>query len=357
MSAPPASDKDPAALAARELARIQAQTKKARAVLERVQADVTQAQARLGDSQTGPLVAINQQLVLALLRSKASAEAAELAHEEKQLSGRSEMAQQALRAAQLQEANERLMLAMLNAQQLQAAAEQARWRQSELLAVVAHELRHPIAPIRNAATVLARISSPEPLLGRMQSIIERQVTHLGRLVGDLVDVAQVSTGKLRLERTMTGLAGVLDDAVAASRPAIDARHQRFLVRMSPPEMHLDGDSVRLTQVFSNLLDNASKYTPEGGEIRLWVEADNAKVVVTISDTGIGIPAEALDHIFEPFMRDVHANVFNSTGMGIGLTVVRELVEGHGGTVVASSSGSGLGSRFVVTLPLSPVLSV
>jgi diguanylate cyclase len=254
------------------------------------------------------------------------------------------------RQADLCEANERLVLAALDAQALQAAAERAQRQQMEFLAVLAHELRNPLAPIRAAAATLGLAQTDEAVLPRMQAVIERQVTHMSRLVEDLIDVSRVSTGKLQVERQRVDLVGIVDAAVDACRPAMDTRLQRFSIDIPSRAIDVDGDPVRLAQVVSNLLDNASKYTPQRGEIRLSVVVADDAIVLTVSDSGIGISAEALPHVFEPFVRDARAIGFNGVGLGIGLTVVHELVEAHGGTVVAASAGSGRGSRFVVTLP-------
>ncbi len=253
------------------------------------------------------------------------------------------------RNGQLREANGQLVLAALSAQDLQAAAEQAQRRQTEFLAVLAHELRNPLTPIRNAAAMLGA-SPKDEVLPRLKAIIERQVGHMSRLVGDLIDVSRVHTGKLRLERRDLDLAATLDAAVDACRPAMELRLQRFDVQVPACALLVHGDADRLAQVFSNLLDNASKYTPQGGVVGLLVQAGTGSIVITVSDSGIGITEEALPHVFDPFVQDTHAIGFNGAGLGIGLTVVRELVEAHGGTVVAASAGPGLGSQFVVTLP-------
>jgi signal transduction histidine kinase len=147
------------------------------------------------------------------------------------------------------------------------------------------------------------------------------------------------------------MADLIDEAVRSCRPAMDARLQHFGVFVPSCALDVDGDPVRLTQVLCNLLGNASKYTQVGGEIGLSVTAAKDVIVMTVSDNGIGITAEALPRVFEPFVQDKHAIGFSGSGLGIGLTVVRELVEAHGGSVVASSAGSGFGSQFVVTLPL------
>jgi diguanylate cyclase len=255
------------------------------------------------------------------------------------------------RHAQLQEANESLVLAALSAQELQAAAEQAQARQMHVLAVVAHELRSPLGPIRNAAALLGRARADEQMLRRVQDVIERQLARVTRLVGDLLDVSRAHTGRFRLERQTVDIADLIDQAAESCRPAIYARLQRLEVGVPSCALQVDGDPVRLMQVLCNLLDNASKYTPVGGEIGLCVTASEGAVVMTVSDNGIGITAEILPKVFEPFVQDQHAVGFNGAGLGIGLTVVRELVDAHGGSVVASSAGTGLGSQFVVTLPL------
>lgn len=251
----------------------------------------------------------------------------------------------------LQEANTQLVLAALSAQELQAAAESAQRRQTEFLGVLAHELRHPLAPIRNAAAILGRIPDGGPVLARTQAVIERQIANMSRMVGDLLDVSRVNTGKLRIESRTVDLIGLLDEAVDTCRPAMDARLQNFNVLLPARAIEVHGDPVRLAQVFNNLLDNASKYTPKGGDIRLVASVEGDEVQVMVSDNGIGITAAALERIFDPFVQDSHATAFDSSGLGIGLTVVRELVDAHGGTVRGMSPGPGFGSKFKVTLPL------
>jgi diguanylate cyclase (GGDEF)-like protein len=260
------------------------------------------------------------------------------------------LAEQARRHAQLRDANEQLVLAALSAQNIQEAAEQAQRRQMEFLAVLAHELLNPLVPMQHAAALLHRARLDESLLPRIQAMIERQVAHMSRLVGDLLDVSRVNTGKLRLERRLVDLREILDAAVAACRPSMDARLQHFTVQIPTGMLDFYGDPVRLAQIVSNLLDNASKYSKEGGDIGLSVTQAEDCIVITVSDTGIGISAPALSTIFEPFAQDAAAIEFNGTGLGIGLTVVRELVAAHGGTIIARSAGPGSGSSFIVTLP-------
>ncbi len=253
------------------------------------------------------------------------------------------------RHTQLCEANEQLVMAALNAQDLQSAAEQAQRKQTEVLAFVAHELRAPLVPIRLATSMMTGVGAEQLL--RMQAVIERQVAHMTRLVSDLLDVSQIKTGKLRIDRRTIDMIPILYAASEGCRPAMDLRLQQFQLQVPAGVVPVQGDPIRLAQVMSNLLTNASKYTPEGGQIELRLVTTDDAVVITVSDNGIGISAAALHEVFNPFAQDAHAIGFNGTGLGIGLTVVRELVEAHGGTIEAASDGMGCGSQFVVTLPL------
>ncbi|QVW25614.1 diguanylate cyclase [Pseudomonas hormoni] len=255
------------------------------------------------------------------------------------------------RRAQLREANEQLVLTALNAQQLQAAAEDALNKQKKILAIVAHELRNPLTPLTLAAGMLMR-SSPERL-ATIQAIIERQTSHIARLVDDLMDVSRAQTGKLNLNFQPVDIATIIDETVNVCRPAIDLRFQQFVVHQPSRPLMINGDQLRLTQILCNLLGNASKYTPNNGSIELVVGAGTEDITLIFSDTGIGISAEVLPFIFDPFVQDAHAIGVNGTGLGVGLTVVRELVEGHQGSVSVFSGGLGLGSKFIVTLPLHP----
>ncbi len=258
------------------------------------------------------------------------------------------------RIAELQAANDLLGAAALRAHALLADAEQAQQRQTAFLAVVAHELRRPLAPIRNAAELLGRIDRDDAgALARLQAIIERQVVNLARLVDDLLDLSRASTGKLRLEASVVDLRAIVDEATQASGPSMRGRRQQLVVGLPSRPLQVHGDPVRLAQVLGNLLDNACRYTPEGGTIELLAEVAAGDVVVlSVSDNGIGIAAEALPHVFEPFAQELRSPGAGGSGLGLGLALVSELVEAHGGCVVAHSAGSGRGSRFVVTLPLS-----
>lgn len=254
--------------------------------------------------------------------------------------------------AELRETNEQLVMAALSAQELEAHAREAHRQQIKFMAVVAHELRNPLTPIRVAASLLIdRDANDEVSLQRLQMIIDGQVTYMSRLISDLLDGSRISTGKLRLERCAVELVDILRVAIEAARPAMEGRRQCMLVDLPSTPLNFFADPVRLAQIFSNLLDNASKYTPQGGEIALALKVRDQTITIVVSDNGIGISAEALPSIFELFVQDARALDHSSGGLGIGLAVVRELVEAHGGTVIGQSAGSNLGSEFIVTLPL------
>ena len=253
--------------------------------------------------------------------------------------------------ARLQEANQQLVLAALNARELQAAAEQARRRQGEFMAVVAHELRNPAAPIRVATAMLGVSAADDALLPRIQRIVDRQVAQISHLVADMIDVSNTGNAALALPYQTVVLAAVIDNAIQACRPTMDARRQQFSLHMAPRPIEVQGDEAGLTLLVSNLLDNASKRTPDGGRIGLAVVVSGRSAVLTVSDDGIGITAQPLPHVVKPFAQDTHANGFNDEGPGIGLTAACELARVHGATVVASSAGIGLGSQFTVTLAL------
>ena len=258
------------------------------------------------------------------------------------------------RLRQLREANEQLVIAALTAQHLESQTDLAYTRQTKFLAMVAHELRNPLIPIQTAAGLLSRALSDEPLLAQLQAAIKRQVALVSRLVDDLLDGSRVSAGKFRLERSLVDMTAILGLAVDSCRPALEARSQRLTIELVPAPLLVLGDPLRLGQIFSNLLDNASKYTPKGGAISLQAQVQGGTLQVTVSDNGIGITADALPDIFELFTQDARAVALHNGGLGIGLAVVRDLVEAHGGSVVASSAGQDLGSAFVVTLPLGAV---
>ena len=256
------------------------------------------------------------------------------------------------RNARLREANTGLAEVVSHALARQAESEQGQRRQTEFLAVLAHELRNPLSSIRNAAELLGRIGADNEVLPKVQAIIERQVVHISRLVDDLLDLARVSTGKLRLECSLIDLRAIVEAAVESCRPEANRRGQRLAVTVPAVPLEIHGDPVRLAQVLGNLLDNACKYTPDGGAIELLAAVEGEVVFLSVCDSGAGIAPDALPHVFEPFVQGPHPNGVRGSGLGLGLAVVSDLVEAHGGSVVAHSAGSGSGSRFVVTLPLA-----
>ena len=264
--------------------------------------------------------------------------------------GRSSQEEQDLQMQHLRETNERLVLAALSASELEARAESKHREQVKFIAMVAHELRNPLNPIRNAAELLKRVRN-EALLADVQSIIERQVIHMAQLIDDLLDGSRGDIGKFRIKSTTLDIVQIIGASIESCRTAIETRRQHLNVQLPPGPIWVVGDPIRLTQIFSNLLDNASKYTLPDGDISLSLETRNGQVVVTIADKGIGISPEALPRIFELFVQEDHAHRLHSGGLGIGLAVVRELVQAHGGTVVGTSAGKGYGSEFAVSLPL------
>lgn len=185
----------------------------------------------------------------------------------------------------------------------------------------------------------------------MRELLEGQVRHISKLVDDLLDVSRVSTGKLRVERQHVDMIEILNNAIGACSPVMTAKRQHFETHVPSGVLFVNGDPARLTQILGNLLANAAKYTPAGGKIALAATVEADVMRISISDSGIGISAKVLPFIFDPYVQDEHAIGFNGSGLGIGLTVVRELVEAHGGKAVGMSEGSGKGSEFVVTLPL------
>ena len=216
--------------------------------------------------------------------------------------------------------------------------------------MVAHELRNPLAPLKTASSLLSRAGSDAALLARIQGIIQRQVAHMSRLVDDLLDGSRVSAGKFRVEMDTVEMNSILRLCVETCRPATQDKQQHLDLRLPAGDLVLQGDHVRLLQIFTNLLENASKYTQRGGSIALAVRVLEQRVTVVVSDNGVGITAAALPHIFDLFVQDKSALTAENRGLGIGLAVVRDLVAAHGGSVLAKSPGRGLGSEFVVTLP-------
>jgi signal transduction histidine kinase len=248
-----------------------------------------------------------------------------------------------------EELGRRAGVALDNARLYQELKEADR-RKDEFLALLAHELRNPLAPIRNSLHALQLAGADPAVAARARDMMERQVGHLVRLVDDLLDVSRIMRGKVELRREEVELAAVLARAVETARPLVEAGRHDLTVDLPPEPIRLDADAVRLAQVFGNLLANAAKYTEPGGRIRLSVEAHGPEFVVRVRDTGIGIPADMLARVFDPFVQTDAARNKSQGGLGLGLALVKSLVELHGGAVAAHSAGPGLGSEFVVRLP-------
>jgi PAS domain S-box-containing protein len=231
---------------------------------------------------------------------------------------------------------------------------QADRKKDDFIALLAHELRNPLAPIRNGLQVL-RLAGGDasPAVTHARSMMERQLAHMVRLIDDLLDVSRINRGKMELRRARVALADVVSAAVETARPVIDAGGHTLSVELRGSPVFLDADLTRLAQVFSNLLTNSAKYTEPGGAIWVSAEQRGGSVVVSVQDTGIGIPADALENIFDMFSQVDRSMERNAGGLGIGLALVKGLVEMHGGSVTAASGGQGRGSTFTVTLPALP----
>ena len=234
--------------------------------------------------------------------------------------------------------------------EMEQALREADRRKDEFLATLSHELRNPLAPILSALQFIRLRSGSDPQLQRMQDVIERQVRHLGRLVDDLLDVSRISTGRIVLKRERVELRAVLGSAVEAAQPLLDAGGHHLSMHLPEQPVHLEGDAVRLTQVFLNLLNNAAKYTPHGGRVEVSARRDGDHVQVRVRDNGIGIRAEMLPEIFLMFVQGHRSGEGGQGGLGIGLPLARKLVELHGGSIEARSPGPGEGSEFIVRLP-------
>ncbi|MFO0928770.1 MAG: PAS domain S-box protein [Gemmataceae bacterium] len=225
-------------------------------------------------------------------------------------------------------------------------------RKDEFLAMLAHELRNPLAPIRNAVQLLRLIGLPDPRLEQVRDLIDRQLTHLVRLVDDLLEVSRITRGMIELQRDRVDLARVVQNAVETSCPLLDAGRHELTVTTPPEPIPVDGDPVRLTQVVTNVLNNAAKFTPSGGHIAVTVAREDGRAVVRIKDDGPGIPAAVLPQVFELFTQFSGTRDRSQGGLGIGLALVKRLVEMHGGSVEVHSDGPGTGAEFVIRLPLA-----
>lgn len=231
------------------------------------------------------------------------------------------------------------------------ALKEADHRKDEFLATLAHELRNPLAPIRNGLQVLRMMPSSNKS-DEVRDMMDRQLNHLVRLIDDLLDVSRVSQGKIDLRKDSITLQSALDAAIEASTPLIEASRHHFTTDIPEKPIWLNADLTRLSQIISNLLNNAAKYTPEGGKIHLSVSEENNDVCVSVSDNGLGIPHDMLPKVFELFTQVGRSLERSQGGLGIGLALVKRLVEMHGGAIVAESEGPGKGSVFTFRLPVA-----
>jgi len=233
---------------------------------------------------------------------------------------------------------------------LEHSLREADRQKDEFLAMLAHELRNPLAPIRTSSELLARLIG-DPQARGVIDIVRRQVVHLSRLVDDLLDVSRITQRRIVLQRQTVELSGIIRQAIETVDPVIRERHHRLQFRDSYPALYVDGDVARLVQTFVNLLMNAAKYTDVGGEIQVEARAEAGEAVITVSDNGVGIPAGLVPKIFDIFVQSDRTLDRAQGGLGIGLSVVRQLVEMHGGSASVHSDGAGRGATFTVRLPL------
>jgi signal transduction histidine kinase len=238
-----------------------------------------------------------------------------------------------------------LRQALLQVEELAAANR----RKDEFLAMLSHELRSPLGSIRHAVHVLGGMAEA-PVHQRMRALIERQLGRMTHLVDELLDISRISNGRLYLHRERVDLRVIVRNAIETLESDIDERKHRLSTELPDAPVWLRADPRRLEQVFVNLLANASRYTDAGGELTVWIHTKDGQAVVRVRDSGIGIAAEALPHIFDLFKQSNAADPHSRPGLGVGLAVVRNLVELHGGRVVAASAGVGRGSEFTVCLP-------
>ena len=249
--------------------------------------------------------------------------------------------------------NPTLLLAIQDVTERKRAQEALRRsdrRKDEFLAMLAHELRNPLAPVRNSLEIMKRAPGNHALLEKARLTIDRQMMQMERLVDDLLDISRITNDKLELRKARVELTVIIQQVVETCRPLAERAAHTLTVTIPPEPIYLDGDAVRLAQLFGNLLNNACKYTDRGGRIELNVKRLGSDVIVSIKDSGVGIPLDMLDTIFDLFTQVDRSLERSQGGLGIGLTLVKRLVEMHGGKVQAFSEGSGRGSEFLVRLP-------
>jgi CheY-like chemotaxis protein/two-component sensor histidine kinase len=217
---------------------------------------------------------------------------------------------------------------------------------------MAHELRNPLAPLRTGVALL-RLRHEDPATRETHDMMERQIAQLTRLIDDLLDVSRIDRGKLELRSERVSVESVMRTAVDTARPNLDAKGHILAVRAPPAPLFVQGDPVRLSQVLSNLLNNAAKFTPANGRIEICAAEEAGQVVVSVSDNGVGIAPEHLKEVFDMFVQLDNASLAPAGGLGLGLTLARSIVERHRGSIEARSAGRGKGAQFVVRLPLAP----
>jgi signal transduction histidine kinase/ActR/RegA family two-component response regulator len=250
------------------------------------------------------------------------------------------------------EARQALQRENLERRRIEEELRQADRRKDEFLAMLAHELRTPLAPIRNSLGVLRLAGTDKAAIEHVYEMLERQVSHMVRLVDDLLEVSRITRGKIELQKNDVELALVVQSAVEASRPLIDSAAHQLAIDLPEEPIILHADPVRVRQVLANLLNNAAKFTKAGGQIWLTVARAGSMAQISVRDNGRGIPAEMLPKVFELFSQVDRTYNRTQAGLGIGLTLVRTLVEMHGGQVEAKSEGPDMGSEFVVRLPVA-----
>ncbi len=262
--------------------------------------------------------------------------------------------------AELAEANRTLQDEIAERVRAQEALEAADRRKDDFLAMLSHELRNPLAAIQGSIELMQRVTIEDPQLQWARDVVARQNRHLTRLIDDLLDVSRITRGTLTLQKSAVELRDVAQLAIETVRPLIDSRGHELVIDVPDKPVHVQGDAVRLTQVLANLLTNAAKYTEEGGRVRLAIRPGKGtkdgglgEALICVTDNGRGIPSDALPRIFEPSTHEERLNSGAHGGLGIGLIVVRGLVEMHGGVVEAQSEGEGRGSEFTVRLPMLP----
>src|SRR5688500_10719004 len=239
---------------------------------------------------------------------------------------------------------------IVRSRQAEESLQDANRRKDEFLAMLSHELRNPLAPIRNAVEVIRRVAPSEPKLNMARDVVDRQVSLLARLVEELLDVSRISQGKIQLKKEPVELARIVAHAVETARPLIDTRNQTLTVSVPAASVWLSADFARLSQVVSNLLNNASKYTGEGGRIEISASAEEGEAKIVVRDNGAGIEPQLLPKVFDLFVQGDRALDRGQGGLGIGLTLVKRLVELHLGRVEVASEGPGRGATFTVLLP-------